>query len=1042
MIKRGFLFWILILSFSIGIPIIAEAKVVPTLQSYRVEDQIIKGKADVNEQLYLYIKGVLHSVRTDNNGDFSLKLSDAIGSSNVTIFVKDEWGYDESQVTYSPKNIPSPVEEKENITVTYIGLTADDEYYLTTAADATIYALYEGKTYSGQFGVAIPKGTSTEIKAYAKRNNGVNGETVLLSMKSTRSIQLNPYDFKNRKISGHAWPYALLELKDDTGWTGFTVAGEDGTFTNDRIFSVSELQEQHTISVESPYVPIKSASTMIVDKYKPTEEIPFYLTVDTVHQEIDGMTFAETEIRVDGKKCTTSDKSERFTCPILNKNEPIREIEFLRDGHSIGKTLVELDSTIEEFPFQLERPVTSEYPILSGKTLPNRQFIVTYGVMTLPLSSDSKGTFSLAFPKQYTGEFSVALRSLNNQMYDMKSWTILDERLLLKPEISTSNGFMVLTNRMKGLPEMTGEVLIEHEDGNMDIQQFTFPKQEYLDKEQTVFIEGVKPNDRYYLMLKTREEKPREARFEGVLHPIVELKLDSFGLYDQQLTGTGEPGTHVRLEVPLVFTNSTIRQTSIFEGDVTESGAFILKRQYSDTSKSRAIDYTGWIQVKITRPNLSDQLSYHIPLQDESRPNLKINKILDSGSYFTFRSDDRLTGVETRYYQQEKLVKTNKTDFGWNAYYEVVWDKEKRTTFKQANITRIEMRGINNSGLISDWISVPVLSTKIPLLTANEILYGDKELRAKTSPNVNVKAIVGNTTYEKQSDKSGLVVFKLKKPVANVSNSVTFVTKSEAGTTKNVYKSPIGFPVKDVILNDKKDKLWFVTQDLRLPIKRYELKLNGTPIQLEAKNSSLYSVYPLPKAWKTPLKLELTLRNTDGTVKSTFRKTIKTTYQNKKVSSVVTSTKARTIQGIAQPYHQIVINDENNSNLAYVALYQEGNFKVKAYHPLKIGKKIIVYSKDPFGQKSSTKITIRDDIPPKTPTISKVTTRSAVITGKTEAKVNVLIKFKKKSHWVKADTKGNYRLKISSLKAGETIIVYAKDDAGNQSKIVKVHVMK
>lgn len=87
-------------------------------------------------------------------------------------------------------------------------------------------------------------------------------------------------------------------------------------------------------------------------------------------------------------------------------------------------------------------------------------------------------------------------------------------------------------------------------------------------------------------------------------------------------------------------------------------------------------------------------------------------------------------------------------------------------------------------------------------------------------------------------------------------------------------------------------------------------------------------------------------------------------------------------------------------------------------------------------------VKIQDDVPPKTPTVSKVTTRSTAIIGKAEPKAMVSINYKKKVYWTKADTKGNYRLKLSSFKAGESIIFYAKDAVGNRSKTVTIRVVK
>lgn len=1040
MIKK-ILFLACIMLFTAAVPSFVEAKGAPVLQPYRMEDQVLTGTATPGESFYIYTKGALHSVRSDATGDFSLKLTEPIGPNDVTVFVKDDWGYDERQITYSPKNPPTPVEEKDELAVSYIGLTDQNEYYLSTSADSTIYAIYEGKTYTGKFGVAIPKGSSTEVKAYAKRDNGTKGEAALISLTTPTTIKMNPYDFNKKQVTGKSWPYALLELKDDSGNIGFTVAGKDGTFSFDKAWTVSELQHTQTLSVESGYVPVQSKTILNIKPYVATEEKPFYLLVNATEQKIEGMTFAGTNVHVDGKTCTTSSQDGTFSCNVPSKNEPIREISFSKDGKSVGTTLIELSSVIQEFLFQLDQAVTSEHPVLSGKSMPNRRFIATYGTLNLPFTSDKNGRFSLTLPKQYAGSFSVALLSLNNQPYTIKSWEIEDERPLLEPTTYTANGYLVLINRMKGLPGLEGEVLIEHEDGDIDIQQFTFPDLN-SNGESVVNLEGIQPNDTYHLTLRTKEDKPREARFQGKLNPLLQVKLNPFKPYDQELTGTGEPGTSIQFNVPVVSTSSTRKDTVSYEGKVAENGTFSLKPKYPSTSKNLAIRYTGSIEATVKRPNTLDSLWYFIELQDETKPSLTAVKTVDNQSSFSIRSDDELEQLEVRYFNQEQLVKTAKAEFGWFNYYEIDWDPEQRMTFKKGQITRIEVRGKNKTGLISDWMSIPVLSSKIPDLSADEIFYGDRVVYANTNPNVEVKAVYNNDSYSVKSDKTGRVVIKLKNPIINASNPVTFTTKSEVGWTKSFNKKPIGFRVQNVHLNGKKDKIWFVTPNQRVSLSRYELKLNGKPVKLVTKDTNVKSVYSLPKAVKTPLQVELVLKNTNGTVKSTLQKTIKETYLTKKVSRVKISTKEKTIEGIAQPHHSIVIKDEKHTDLGRVKLYDNANFKITASRPLKIGKTIKMYSKDPFGQTSVVVMKVPDDVPPKVPTISKVTPKSTSITGKTEAKASVAIEYKKRVFWTKADVKGNYALKKTSFKVGESITVYAKDSAGNRSKSVTARVTK
>ena len=105
----------------------------------------------------------------------------------------------------------------------------------------------------------------------------------------------------------------------------------------------------------------------------------------------------------------------------------------------------------------------------------------------------------------------------------------------------------------------------------------------------------------------------------------------------------------------------------------------------------------------------------------------------------------------------------------------------------------------------------------------------------------------------------------------------------------------------------------------------------------------------------------------------------------------------------------------------------------------KAGTTVTVYINDAAGDKLVSKTTkVIDKTAPKL-SVNKVNTKTKVINGITEAKATVTIKVGSKSYKAKIDKKGNYSLTVKPQKAGTTIKVYTKDQAGNtSSKIVKV----
>ena len=1011
----------------------------PILEPYQIEDRQIQGTAEAGETIYLYIEGKIYTVKANESGMFSLTLTEPIGTQNVSILLLDQWGYKESQTTYGPKN-PVSGEVEPAPKVSYVGQTDDGSFYLTTSYWATIYAVYEGKMYTGKQELLIPKGTSTDIRVYAKREDGTKGATVVLSTTTQPKISVEAYDFQTKRFSGMAWPHAILTfMNDETGWNRTTLADADGQFTIDYAPSVEMLKTEHSLKIVSEgKVSIQSEVTVPAFTLNP--KTAYYALVQTETNEIEGLTYPNTPILLDGKTCTTSDAKGIFRCTVQELTEPIHELSFQTKEVGTVSTLVELPAKLENFPFVLDRPLSSEHPILSGKTLPNRRFLVGYDGLSFPLTSDAEGHFTMTLPKQYKGSIYLSLISLNGAAYSFKEWTIQDERPLLKPNMRFSGKSLELTNQMKDLPNVKGEILLEHADGSFDVQGFTFPKRMSYEQKRPVYIEDIQPGDRYTMTLMTEENHVRKATFEGTLSPLMEITLNPFGSYDQTLTGRGEPGTTVKVELATVYVSHTENgRSATYEGTVSKDGTFALALRYPNNTKSWAIDDSGWAHISVARPGTMDVLSYYIMFTDKTAPTITFPKITDSARESAFYSDDKLKSAEIRYYKGETLVKTVKLDFSQFGSYRNAWDKEGNRTLKQDGITQIEVRGTNRSNQTSDWVRKSILSTTYPLLTVSEILYGDKVIQAKTVPNTKIKASIGKQQYEAIADASGRAVFQLKRPVTLEDYTVQFVVRNEAGSSKSIEKRPIGYPVQDIHWSEKKNKVWFVTHDTHIRPSRYTFKVDGKEVKLAGTRPR--SVFDVSKV-KTPFQVELTLRNTDGTIRSTFKKTIRSSYENKKVAQLTASSKTGLIKGMSQPYHMIEVYDDNDLNLAGIVLYQDKQFQTKAYRPLRVGKTITIYSKDPFGQKSTVYLKIKDDIVPKTPTISRVTSKSTSVTGKTEAKANVVITYMKKTYRTQGNAKGAYRLRITAWKTGEVISVYAEDTSKNRSAKVMTKVVK
>nr|WP_242486820.1 Ig-like domain-containing protein [Peribacillus sp. TH16] len=110
----------------------------------------------------------------------------------------------------------------------------------------------------------------------------------------------------------------------------------------------------------------------------------------------------------------------------------------------------------------------------------------------------------------------------------------------------------------------------------------------------------------------------------------------------------------------------------------------------------------------------------------------------------------------------------------------------------------------------------------------------------------------------------------------------------------------------------------------------------------------------------------------------------------------------------------------------------------------KAGTTIVVYAKDPSGNKSgSKKVKVIDKTAPSVPTVNKITSKTVTVTGKGEKGASIYIyNGSKKIGQGIVDSRGNFKVKIKAQKKGSTLKVYAQDKSGNKSKSKTVKVSK
>jgi len=117
-------------------------------------------------------------------------------------------------------------------------------------------------------------------------------------------------------------------------------------------------------------------------------------------------------------------------------------------------------------------------------------------------------------------------------------------------------------------------------------------------------------------------------------------------------------------------------------------------------------------------------------------------------------------------------------------------------------------------------------------------------------------------------------------------------------------------------------------------------------------------------------------------------------------------------------------------------------FKFRPSNTLIAGTLVKLYVKDLVGRKSSiVTLKVLDKIPPKTPSVNKITDKTFIISGKTDPVAIVFIKRNSKQIGsLKADKSGAYSYRIPLQPKGTIFEIYAMDSSKNRSTATKVVV--
>lgn len=205
--------------------------------------------------------------------------------------------------------------------------------------------------------------------------------------------------------------------------------------------------------------------------------------------------------------------------------------------------------------------------------------------------------------------------------------------------------------------------------------------------------------------------------------------------------------------------------------------------------------------------------------------------------------------------------------------------------------------------------------------------------------------------------------------------------------------------------------------------------MNGTKLlgSTSAKSGTFTLTIPVQKAEQI-LDVIITFQDATTTIKKVVEKVPDKPYVNKvtNLSTVIT--------GSAEPNLKVTIKDSSRKVIASGTANDEGDFSIRISNQKEYST-LYVTVLDDYKESSEVKVVVADVIAPNAPKADAISDLSTSITGYAEASSTVTAKVNgKQIATAKTGTIGQFTLKISKQKSGSTVVVAAKDGAGNTSK--------
>lgn len=412
-----------------------------------------------------------------------------------------------------------------------------------------------------------------------------------------------------------------------------------------------------------------------------------------------------------------------------------------------------------------------------------------------------------------------------------------------------------------------------------------------------------------------------------------------------------------------------------------------------------------------------------------------------------FSSDDWIAKADFQYLDKDKNLLFETHEENLRDDYVSTRTQNSNLTLKENGIKYIRYKIENQTGCSTPWYETVVTDITPPNVQWNPIMREDKIISGITELDTQI-------TW-KQNDKSGQVKIseeggfiihlpflvsqhipeiKIEDSVGNIStvSDFNFIGKIDdfsisADRTGLIVHSKYPVGTKEEYIDG---------------ITNYNLGINGKEI-IGRRIIDGYIDFSDDSKLSLPAKVNFSFLNIDGTKKYSIEKTITNTYMPKFLKNIRYDLDKQTITAEAPLFHNITLYDSKRN--WGTSMYTTKKNMVLAISDkkklVKVGDTLSLGVTVPGEKGLHETLKIKQTKVFKVPQVEEITIKSRYIVGKTlpDATVNSIID--KKSYHGKSDKEGNFKIKISSPKAGSQFQIQAIDHLNQKTPVASVKVL-